>query len=657
MTKTPQPFSENNEAPPGRYQFLFWGMVFFFLILGTRLWYLQIIKGEELRNKSESNRTEVVDLPPVRGLVLDRDGTVLVDNRASFDLCVQKSEISDSEALLEELAAITGRSYEDLHKKYTELPRTRYVSLPLINGLSREELVAIESRRFRLDGVSIRVNSARLALSDVFASHIIGYLGEIGARQLENEKKRLDETVEKLISDGLTVEEARLEADREINPHRSGDLVGQSGIEQSMEKLLQGHRGYNVREVDSRGRVLREIQTVNPEPGYNLRLTLDSRLQALGQSLLGERAGSIVVMDPRNFEILTLASSPTFSLNDFVGGISGSRWKALQEDPFHPMENRAVAGQYPPGSTFKIVTALAALAEGVITPETTFHCGGGLRLGNHTFGCHNRRGHGAVNLKRSLMYSCDVYYYEVGRRLGVDRLAKRAREFFGLGRRMGIDLLTEQPGLIPDTAWKLRRFEQKWAPGETLPVSIGQGYVLCSPLQVAQFTAVLANGGTLYRPHLVKEVVDVGGNVVKTFEPEFISKIDIKPEYITAVQKGLEAVVNEPGGTGRRGKLPDVLVSGKTGTSQVVSLKRFQGYAKSKLPYKYRDHAWFTSYAPSENPEVVVTVLLEHTGGGGVNAAPIAREMLAAYFDKRIVAAKLPPAQVQPDKPTGWSAQ
>jgi penicillin-binding protein 2 len=277
-------------------------------------------------------------------------------------------------------------------------------------------------------------------------------------------------------------------------------------------------------------------------------------------------------------------------------------------------------------------------------------------LGNHFFGCHNRRGHGSVNLKRSLMYSCDTYYYEVGRRLGVDRLAKRAREFFGLGRRLGMDLLTEQGGLIPDAAWKERRFGQKWAPGETLPVSIGQGYVLASPLQVAQYTAVLANGGTLYRPHLVKEILDVSGNVIKRFEPEFISKIDLPPEYIKAVQDGMEAVVNEPGGTGRRGRLPDVLVSGKTGTSQVVSLKRYQGYALSKLPYKYRDHAWFTSYAPSENPEVVVTVLLEHTGGGGVNAAPLAQKMLAAYFDKRIVATSLPPAQVQPDKPTGWSA-
>ncbi|MDR1921932.1 MAG: penicillin-binding protein 2, partial [Candidatus Adiutrix sp.] len=438
--------------------------------------------------------------------------------------------------------------------------------------------------------------------------------------------------------------------------HRPGDLIGQSGVEQSMEHYLQGRRGSMVREVDSRGRVLREISSVPPEPGYNVRLTLDSRLQALSQAVLGERAGAIVVMDPRNFEILALASSPTFSLDDFVGGISSKRWQSLRDDPFHPMENRAVAGQYPPGSTFKIVVALAALAEGVISPETVFQCNGSLRLGNHDFRCHNRGGHGPVDLKKALMVSCDVYFYEAGRRLGVDRLARRAREFFGLGRKLGMDLLTEQAGLIPDTGWKRRRFNQRWAPGETLPVSIGQGYVLCSPLQVAQYTAALANGGFLYRPHLVKEIVGVNGEVVEKFEPELISAINVEPRFIESVQAGLEAVVNEPGGTGRRGALPDVHVSGKTGTSQVVSLKRYQGYAKSKLPYNFRDHAWFTGYAPSDRPEVVVTVLLEHAGGGGANAAPAARRMLAAYFDENIVAGVLPPPQAQPDKPAVWSA-
>ena len=658
MDKNHQPFADPGGSG-GRYYLLFWGMIFFFMILGVRLWYLQVIKGDELRNKSESNRIETVDLPPVRGLVLDRNSLVLVDNKASFDLCLQKNQIKDSDAdtLLNELAAITDRPVEDLRRRYEAWSAEQAKKpQPLIFGLSREELMAVETRRWRLEGVSIQVSTRRQPLSDVLASHLIGYLGQINQRQLDDERKRLEEGIRELVREGETREEARRKVEADINPHRLGDLVGQGGVEQSMEKYLQGRRGYAVREVATRRRALQNLEVIPPDNGYNVRLTIDSRLQAMGQALLGERAGAIVVMDPRNFEILALASSPTYSLSDFVGGISSERWQSLQDDEFHPMANRAVAGQYPPGSTFKIVVALAALAEGVITPETTFHCSGSLKLGNHTFGCHSRFGHGPVDLKKSLKVSCDVYYYEVGRLLGVDKLAEWARRYFGLGRRLGVDLRAEQPGLMPDRKWKLETKKQRWTPGDTLPVSIGQGSVLCTPLQVAQFTAVLANGGTLYRPHLVKELIDVDGQVVKEFEPEMISRLAASPAQIEAVRAGLEAVVGETGGSGRRAALPGIRVSGKTGTSQVVSNKRFQSYAKSDLPYKYRDHAWFTAYAPSENPEVVVTVLLEHSGGGGTNAAPLARQMLAAYFDSSIVATKLPQPQVQPDMPTSWGS-
>jgi penicillin-binding protein 2 len=409
--------------------------------------------------------------------------------------------------------------------------------------------------------------------------------------------------------------------------------------------------------VDSKGRLLEELESEYPDPGHNIVLTIDSRLQRVAQAVLGEKAGAVVVMDPRNFEILALASSPFFNLDDFTGGISGERWKSLVEDPFHPMENRAVSGQYPPGSTFKIALSLSALAEGVLTPETVFHCGGGLRLGGHLFGCWNRRGHGSVNLQRSLKESCDVYYYEVGRRLGVDRMAKRVRQFFGLGRTLDVDLLAERGGLVPDQDWKMRRFNAPWNLGETLPVSIGQGYLLATPLQVAQYTAVAANGGTLMRPHLVRQITDFEGRDVLTVEPEIISTLEVNPEYVEKVRKGLEAVVNEPGGTGRRAQVPGVRVAGKSGTSQVVSLKRYQGYSVGTRPYKYKDHAWFTTYAPAEEPEVVVTVILEHTGGGGANAAPIAQKVLAAYFDRSIDTQVMPPYQVQPDKPSGWKGE
>jgi penicillin-binding protein 2 len=405
---------------------------------------------------------------------------------------------------------------------------------------------------------------------------------------------------------------------------------------------------------DSKGRLLEELDSQFPSPGHNIRLTIDSRLQRVAQAVLGEQAGAIVMMDPRNFEILAMASSPIFDLDDFTGGISAERWASLKDDPFQPLENRAAGGQYPPGSTFKIAMSISAMAEGVITPETVFHCGGALQLGDHLFGCWNRGGHGPVNLKRSLKESCDVYYYEVGRRLGVDRLAVRVREFFGLGRNLGVGLDSERPGLVPDQAWKMRRFSSPWTTGETLPVSIGQGYLLATPLQVAQYTAVAANGGSLYRPHLVKEVMDFEGRTVKGQGPELINRLDIRPEYIEAVRRSLVSVVNEPGGTGARAKLPGILVAGKTGTSQVVSLKRYQGYSPAGRPWKYRHHAWFTAYAPAENPEVVVTVLLEHAGGGGAVSAPLAGKALAAYFDSTIDTTVMPPYQAQPDKPSGW---
>ncbi|MDR1044942.1 MAG: penicillin-binding protein 2 [Candidatus Adiutrix sp.] len=653
MDKHHQPFADQGDGSGARYYLLFWGMVFFFMILGVRLWYLQVIKGDELRNKSEVNRSSLVDLPPVRGQIMDRNGLVLVDNWAGFNVCLTKKEVGDAPALLAELALLTGRSYEALLARYQADPQAPQVC-PIVSNLSREELVAVESRRWRLDGLRVEVSTRRLPLSDVLASHLLGYMGEIGKTQLDNERRRLEEEARRLVLEGETREEALARLEYELKPHRAGELIGQSGVEQSMERQLQGRRGYAVREVDSRGRLLRELKVVQPESGYNIRLTIDSRLQAMGQHLLGDRAGAIVVLNPDNFEILALASSPTYSLSDFAGGISSARWKSLVEDKFTPMLNRAVSGQYPPGSTFKVVVALAALAEGIITPDTVFHCNGSLKLGNHTFHCHNRFGHGPVDLRKSLKVSCDVYYYEVGRRMGVDRLAKRAREFFGLGRRMGVDLLAESAGNIPDSEWKLRERQQQWRPGETLPVAIGQGQVNCTPLQVAQFTAVLANGGTLYRPHLVKEILDVDGTVAKSFEPEFISKIEAPSAYLEAIKDGLEAVVGEPGGSGRRAALPGLRISGKTGTSQVVSLRQYQSYAKGKIPYARRDHAWFTAYAPSDKPEVVVTVLLEHTGGGGVYAAPVARQMLEAYFDESITAPTLPPPQAQPDQATSW---
>ncbi|MDR1312427.1 MAG: penicillin-binding protein 2 [Deltaproteobacteria bacterium] len=635
MAEWAPPAEAGKPAPGEAYRlfWLHWVLVAAFTVMVARLWFLQVDMGEEYLQKSEINYTRFTQIPTTRGLIKDRNGRILVDNAVSYELLVTPKEVGDdSEAklLADEVGRVIGRDPDELARRYKPLLKQPYEASVWLPDLSRADMTLLETRRYGLKGLSVRVSSIRKPMSGSFAPHVLGYLGEISKAKLE------DKDFEGLVQ---------------------GDLIGQSGIEQSMDSLLRGAKGTRLMTVDSKGRLLEELESEYPAPGRNLVLTLDSRLQRVSQSVLGEKAGAVVVMDPRNFEILAMASSPFFNLDDFTGGVSTERWKSLNDDPFHPMENRAVSGQYPPGSTFKIAVSLSALKEGVITPDSIFHCGGGLRLGNHLFGCWNRRGHGAVNLYRSLKESCDVYYYETGRRLGVDRMAKQLRQNFGLGRALGADLLAERGGLIPDQDWKLRRFKAPWSAGEVLPVSIGQGYVLATPLQVAQYTAVAANGGTLMRPHLVKEITDFDGRLVERVEPEVVNRIDLRPDYVDKVRKGLEAVVNEPGGTGRRARLPDVRVAGKTGTAQVVSLQRYNTYGRGGRPYRYQDHAWYTAYAPAEDPEVVVTVLLEHTGGGGAHAAPVAQKVLAAYFDKSVDVTAMPPFQVQPDRPTGWKGE
>jgi penicillin-binding protein 2 len=622
---------DQGHANSGWLLFIKIAMTAVFSVLVLRLWFLQIAEGEKHLERSRSNQFRMSQIPTSRGIIMDRNGQALVENEVVFDLSVVPRNVPDPEAVVGELARLTGQRADALMGRFNEFLRERpYSPSVLLRGLSRADLALVESRRHELDGVSVQLNSVRKPLRGDFAPHLIGYMGEISQEQLDGQ---------------------------DYADYSRGELVGKSGLEEGLEGLLHGQKGQRQMTVDSKGRMLEELSIDYPQPGYDVRLTIDSRMQRVAQALLGEQAGAIVVMDPRNFEILALASSPMFNLADFVGGISKERWGSLNEDPFTPMQNRAVNGQYSPGSTFKIAVSLAALAEGVITPETRFNCAGALRLGNHSFRCWNRHGHGHVDLHNSLKLSCDVYYYEVGRRLGVDKLASRVREFFGLGQTLGLELRTEKAGLVPDQDWKMRRYQRPWNQGETLPVSIGQGYLLTTPLQVAQYTAVVANGGTLYRPHLVKEVVDFDGRLVHNSTPEVINQMSIKPEYLNVVRKGLEAVVNDPGGTGRRGRLPDVRVAGKTGTTQTVSLERYQGFSAANRPYKLRDHAWFTSYAPADDPEVVVTVLLEHSGGGGAKSAPIASKVLAAYFDKTIDTNLMPPYQVQPDRPGGWEGE
>ena len=605
MKISSNPFSEETEDLRSQHLYLTVAVIIFFVLLMWRLWYLQVVRGAEFRAMSESNRTRVQDILPQRGLILDRNGDILVDNHPSYALAVVREDVPDIRVLTNRLAFLLNRPWAEVGSALEAISRQpAFEPVTIYSDLTRDDLVLLETHRYELPGVVVQVKPQRRYLHEKFAAHVIGYLGEITGDQLDQEK---------------------------YDNYRMGDLVGQYGVEKSWEDYLHGRRGRRMVEVNAGGRVLRVIKEMPAKLGYNLHLTLDPRLQSVAQQALQGKAGALVALEVKTGEVLAMASSPVFNPNEFVQGISAKQWKALAENPLHPLENRAVSGQYPPGSTFKIVSAIAALQEGVVTPETIIPCAGGYPFGNRTFHCWKKTGHGAVNMHRAIKESCDIYFYDVGRQLGIDRLAKYSRAF-GLGVPSGIGLANEKGGLVAGTDWKKQRFGVSWQPGETLSVVIGQGYNLVTPLQMAQVAAVAANGGTLYKSRLVKKITDAAGNTVKEFSPEVVRNLEVSPENWKVVQKGLYAAVNEPGGTGRRGRVDGVSVAGKTGTAQVVALKKYEGWKESELPYKYRDHAWFVAFAPADDPQIAVAVVMEHSGHGGTQAAPPAQMVLQAYF-------------------------
>jgi penicillin-binding protein 2 len=451
-------------------------------------------------------------------------------------------------------------------------------------------------------------------------SHIIGYTGEISKEELE---KRDDD---------------------DMGP---GDIIGKSGIEKYLDDYLAGKSGAEQVEVNVTGKVVKALGHISPVSGHNVVLTIDFDVQRAAWEALEGRRGSAVVIDPRDGSILALVSTPSFDPNLFNSGISKRDWDKLSKDPMYPMENRAVSGQYPPGSTYKIVVAAAALAEGLITPDTRFFCNGSFELGNRSYRCWQRHGHGWVNLHRSLVESCDVYFYNLGKMLGVDKLAEYARAF-GLGELSGIDLPREKPGLVPTKAWKMARRKEPWQLGETIPVSIGQGFNLVTPVQLANAFGALGNGGVLWRPRIIKQIETVDGKIVKAYPPEKKRVLPLTPAQIELIKQGLWGVVNEKGGTGSALRRPEADVAGKTGTSQVVGLPQDEAGRRAKIiSGRFKDHALFACFAPHKHPEIAVAVIVEHAGGGGAVAAPVARKIVDAYFNLKTsrAASKAPIAQ------------
>lgn len=597
-------------------------MAVFFLLL-MRLWYLQILNAGDFLALSENNRLRLVPVAAPRGAILDRNGKVLVGNSASFSVGVIQQDVKDRDTLLSRLARLLGADIAELTEKWEKgKKRAKFYPIFLASGITRDQVELIEENRLHLPGVDIEMKPIREYPNGMLASHLLGHIGEISEEELER---------------------------AEFGDYHAGDYVGKGGVERSWEKKLHGVDGGRKIEVDAHGRVLRTLSENSSTVGNTLMLTIDLDVQKRAEAAFGGQAGAAVAMDVNTGEILAFVSNPGFDPALFTRRMPPEQWKAYLEDKRHPLENKALKGQYPPGSTFKIITALAGLEEGLIDANTTVNCTGSYKVGNRVFKCWDKHGHGPVNLRRALKESCDVYFYQLGERLGVDRIAKYAK-LFNLGAPMGIGLENEKGGLVPTSLWKEKKYGKKWLYGETLPVSIGQGYVLATPVQLASMIATVANEGTVYRPYLVRKILDKDGNVLKEFGPVSVAKADVRPSSIRLVKEGLLAVVNEPKGTGGMARLYEVRVAGKTGTSQVVKLPDSRG----GIPYERRDHALFVAFAPYDKPEVAVAVVVEHGEHGGSAAAPIAGKILRAYFEgKGIIKRPVPESD---DGPVGDEA-
>jgi len=585
-----------------------------FIVLTLRLWLLQVVHGPEYRTKSENNRIHLRDIPPFRGMIFDRNGHLLVDNRPSYDLYIIPEDVQDSKSLLHLLSNLAGIDPEAVRIRLTKAGGGQPFRPVLVKrDLTREALALVETHRFNLPGVMVQVKPQRHYLRGSFAAHAIGYLGEISEVQLKSGK---------------------------YPENRPGDLIGKSGVEARWQEYLNGSRGGEQVEVDAAGRQLRVVSRMSPEPGINLSLTLDKDLQALAEEGLKDKKGAIVALDPETGEVLAMASAPAFDPNVFIGGIDREAWNQMVSGSDYPLQNRVISGQYPPGSIFKIVVGLAGLEEGLVDPGEEVFCNGSYQLGAHTFRCWKRHGHGHVDFHRALRESCDVYFYKLGRRLGVDRIARYA-VMFGLGGRTGLRLESERPGLIPTSQWKLKRFGVPWQAGETISTSIGQSFVLVTPIQAAQMIGAVFNGGILHEPKVVRWV-GKGENTVYRFEPTVRSRLDADPKNLDRMKRALIAVVNEPHGTGWRAKQKEIPVAGKTGTAQVVNLETEKASkGRQGIPERFKDHAWFVAVAPADAPRLAIAVLLENAGHGGSAAAPIVGRMIEAYLGDRAAGAEV----------------
>ncbi|MDD5233733.1 MAG: penicillin-binding protein 2 [Syntrophales bacterium] len=590
-----------------KFSILLWLISVSLSVLMVRMWYLQIIKGEELRQRSENNRIRIHEIKPLRGALIDSNGVFLAGNQPCFDVTIIPGSNRDIKAVLRTMEGFYREQGLDFYRTEAAEKARSFISVKVAKNISRQELAIVESHSVELPGVAVEVVPVRRYILGEMTAHVLGYVSEISPEELKTDESRT---------------------------YKQGDRIGKFGIERFLDKYLKGVSGGEHVEVNVSGRRVRVLGKVDPVSGHNAILTLDADLQRVAWEAMEGRAGSAVALDPRDGSVLMMVSKPAFDPNLFNQGIPSSEWERLSKDPGRPLENKAIAGQYPPGSTYKMIVAVAGLEEGVITPDTAFTCSGSLPFGNRVYRCWQKKGHGRVSLHRAVVQSCDVYFYNVARLLGPDTLAKYARKF-GLGEPTGIDLLGEKGGLVPTKDWKLRRFKEPWQAGETLSLGIGQGFNLLTPIQLASAYAALGNGGIIYRPKLVKRIETLDRQILKEYEPQIKAKADISDETRELVRSALWGVCNEGGGTGGALRRKEADVAGKTGTAQVVTMKE----REQSVAHQFRDHALFVAFAPWDKPEIAIAVVVEHGGHGGSTAGPVARKVIDEYFRKKAAAA------------------
>lgn len=611
-------FNENRSIVESRF---IWANIIILVItslLMVRLWYVQIYRGDYYKNMAENNRFQYIEIPAPRGIIYDRNGSVVLGNRPYFDMVMIPQYLRDKETTFDVMSKLL-HTPETVFDRRMRMVRgqPKYLPISLKRNLSLHEVSIIQNNKVFLPGIDVAV-APRRDYNPFTPSHMVGYLGEIS----RNELTRLNHNAD------------------EHTGYRSGDLIGKQGLEARWETYLRGKRGHRLIQVDAFGRQAdstekseMKLPQVEAIPGNDLILTLDLDLQEVARNAFKGKNGAVVVLDPRNGEILAMLSEPGYDPNIYQGILSQEKYRSLLNNPFKPFLDKTTSGTFMPGSVYKAVVASAGIEEGVINANTTFNCPGYYTLHGETFHCHDRKGHGVVNLRKALMKSCDVFFYNVGVELGVDRIAKYAVDL-GLGEKTGFQLNFELPGLIPTVAWKRKVLNQSWTPGETPSISIGQGAVQVTPMQMANLYATLGNGGNIWRPFLVKRVINHVGESILVQDPELTRKVSlIKASTLQMVREGLTAVVMDQEGTGKAAAVPGVTVAGKTGSVQVVSLSK--NTTKLDVSMKWREHAMFAAFSPAENPEIAIAIISEHdkVGGGGKAAAPVAGKIIAAYWD------------------------